>query len=137
MIINPNLYIVRLEQTVEGALGALLIGGKAFCWTLHPDITDDHFQIPADSYIYRRYSSKKYPNTFEILVRNHSGLVFHPGNLEVDTEGCTLLGTRPGNLLGERAILDSKVAFKLFMARMEGSTQGIIKIIDFYQERRT
>lgn len=55
--------------------------------------------------------------TFEITgVKDHTGILFHPGNTERDSEGCVLLGmSRVGD-----SILDSKIAFRQFMSQLEG-----------------
>lgn len=58
--------------------------------------------------------------TFEIMnVPGHSGILFHPGNYNEDSEGCILIGTaRVGNM-----VTDSRAAFKRFMAFQDGVQQ--------------
>lgn len=69
--------------------------------------------------------------TFEITgVDGHSGLLFHPGNFNKDSHGCTLCGeeikTQPD---GSWIITNSKVKFEDFMNRLKG-------IQNFYLEVR-
>ncbi len=55
--------------------------------------------------------------TFEITgVPGHSGILFHYGNYNADSDGCVLLGD------GETAtsVTDSRGAFTKFMARLVG-----------------
>ena len=114
------LRIIRMENTQDGSVGVLLINGLVHCWTLQPDPTDSHFHIPAGYYTYRRWHSKKHPNTFEILVPGHTALLFHSGNSESDTEGCILLGHRIETYQERRVIRGgtSKQAFEEFMVKM-------------------
>lgn len=61
--------------------------------------------------------------TFEILgVKGHSGILFHPGNYNGDSEGCCLTGT--GFAVGEdphqsgedvEMVINSRIAFESFM----------------------
>ena len=55
--------------------------------------------------------------TFEVTgIDGHSGLLFHPGNYNQDSEGCILLGTE----LGDEMILNSRIAFTSFMLLQAG-----------------
>jgi hypothetical protein len=59
-------------------------------------------------------------DTFEITgVEGHTGLLFHPGNTELDSKGCVCLGTTFGELqVGGQlldAVLGSRDAFGIFM----------------------
>lgn len=113
----PWVNIYRVEQTSEGALGVLCFQKKMFCCTLEPDCNDLYrSQIPEGSYLCHRYSSDKYPNTFEISVPKHTKVLFHWGNVEKDTTMCVLLGMYPGYLMGNRAVMRSKSAFDGFIA---------------------
>jgi Family of unknown function (DUF5675) len=49
-------------------------------------------------------------------VLGHSGILFHIGNYNKDSDGCVLLGTA----LGQQCITGSKVAFDKFMAMQSG-----------------
>lgn len=69
-----------------------------------------------------------YFETFEITgVAGHTGILFHPGNTELDSEGCECLGMTFGELVVKGkpmdAVLDSRTAFNLFMNLQEGCDQ--------------
>jgi hypothetical protein len=131
---GPALRVIRLENTQDGSIGVLLIENLVHCWTLQPDPTDSHFHIPPGAYRYRRFRSKKHPNTFEIIVPGHTALLFHPGNSEEDTEGCILLGHRIDIYQGRRVIRGgtSRMAFEEFMRKMPemGAVEGSIHFED-------
>lgn len=56
--------------------------------------------------------------TFEVTnVPGHTNILFHSGNVNADSAGCILLGLKNDN---DKEILESRAAFKLFMARLEG-----------------
>jgi hypothetical protein len=139
--------IARLEQTIQGALGVFLFDGIIFCFTLHPDITDLHFQIPANTpdhpiYICTRYKSPTHGDTFIIsrpetpgLVDGHDYIEFHAGNTEDDTKACTVLGETTGKLKGNRAVLNSGATFKRWLDYTKGVDEFPLEIIDLYMER--
>lgn len=60
--------------------------------------------------------------TFEITgVEGHSGLLFHAGNFNKDSEGCTLLGKAIADQAdGEEMITDSKATFAAWMTMLSG-----------------
>lgn len=56
--------------------------------------------------------------TFEVTnVPGHTGILFHSGNFNADSEGCILLGEEQDGLLG---ISNSRVAFQEFMTFLTG-----------------
>jgi len=125
--------LVRLEQSPEGALGALCLDGKYFCSTLEPDKGDpERNQIPPGTYQCRRFHGKKFKNTFEIIVPNHTAVLFHPGNTEADTTMCVLLGRYPGYLREHRAVLNSGYTFKQFMNYFEDTDHFLLEIRECY-----
>ena len=59
--------------------------------------------------------------TFEILgIEGHSGLLFHPGNYNKDSKGCTLLGEAIAeyDAEGDEMVTNSKATFKAWMSRL-------------------
>ena len=51
-------------------------------------------RIPSGIYTVRKYSSAKFPKTFEILnVKDRSNILIHTGNTTNDTLGCILVGS--------------------------------------------
>lgn len=64
--------------------------------------------------------------TFEVTgVIDHSGILFHPGNKETDSEGCILLGLfRNGDV-----ILSSRAAFYEFMKALDGINTFTLEVV--------
>lgn len=48
-------------------------------------------------------------------VPGRSGILFHIGNTEKDTQGCILLGLKLGALGGAPGVSESKIAFEKFL----------------------
>lgn len=113
--------IVRLEKSEEGTFGVLRLDGEVFCVTLEPPDRDNLSNascIPAGQYTCRRVDSPTFGQTFEITgVPGRSAILFHQGNVVRDTHGCVLLGNRFGRLGPDRAVLDSRSAFREFLER--------------------
>lgn len=87
-------------------------------------------KIPVGSYVCVRGTHQLHNGvpfeTFEITgVPGHTGLLFHKGNLERDSEGCVLLGqTQSG-----AAVLHSEAAFEQFMAVQEGLDSFPLEVV--------
>ena len=69
-----------------------------------------------------------YP-TFEIHVPGHDRVLFHRGNVETESLGCVLVGRRFGVVKGAKAVLESRLGFKEFMARLEGIDEFELRVI--------
>jgi len=134
------MYTVRLnrqeDNDVYGTFGSLLINSKVFCVTLEPPDELNKINlssIPAGQYICRRYSSDRYPDTFQITnVPNRHKILFHAGNFVENTEGCILLARKWGVLKTARAILNSGETFKQFMEIMSGIDKFQLTIKEIY-----
>ena len=112
--------IVRIETNPYfGTFGVMTINGAAFCVTLEPYSRDNASNvscIPTGQYICKRYSSWKYPNTFEITnIQGRSYVLFHAGNTDDDSAGCILLASEFGKLGDDRGILNSGATFNKFL----------------------
>ena len=115
-----NATIIRVStHPTHGTFGVLTIDNKPQAVTLEPYKRDNAVSIsciPTGQYICKRYSSKKYNNTFEVTaVQGRSKILFHSGNTDNNTKGCIILGSNFGNLLHEWAILNSRKAMQQFM----------------------
>jgi len=114
----PVLEILRMEESKEGSLGALRIGKELFCTTLEPPDELNEVgisSIPVGQYVCKRYSSTKYPDTWEIIgVPGRTKVLFHAGNVVEDTRGCVILGQYWGKLREHRAVLNSGKTFEAF-----------------------
>lgn len=128
--LHPLIRIYRLEQTSEGALGSLVLDNYLFCSTLEPDSKDPtRTQIPEGIHLCQKRKSPKFGWTIEVLVPDHTHVLFHPGNTEEDTTMCIILGQYPGKLREKRAVLNSGETFAKFMAVM-----NLKKLNQFYIE---
>ncbi len=69
--------------------------------------------------------------TFEITnVPGHTGILFHVGNYNEDSEGCVLLGRRIATQEnGKRMITSSKNTFNKFMDITRGLNEFTLKVI--------
>ncbi len=70
--------------------------------------------------------------TFEITgVTGHSGILFHAGNFNRDSEGCVLIGkdiaVNPAT--GEEMVTGSRGEFAAFMERLEGVSSFQLDVI--------
>ena len=70
--------------------GVYLKDNNPFALTLEPSKK----RIPVGEYSCVRYSSKKYPDVWEIIVPNRTLILQHWGNFLKDTEGCILIGEK-------------------------------------------
>lgn len=114
----------RVSILPDGAFGVLLWEGVPFAVScertyqdLKPKIPQGIFQCVRSPFNRGRY------DTFEILVPGHSRILFHKGNLEVDSDGCVLVGEQFGVLNGKPAILQSGLGFQEFMKLTSGVDQ--------------
>lgn len=138
---RTNVRLLRVEENYRfGTFGLWLIDARAFCVTLEPaDLENRSFvsSIPAQQYMCERYSSAKYPDTFQIMnVPDRDLCLLHPGNIIKHTEGCILLAQHFGKLnLGgveERAVLNSGRTFRTFMNLMHGIDSFHLTIKEHY-----
>ena len=71
--------------------------------------------------------------TFEITgVPGHTGVLFHPGNTELDSRGCECLGMSLGEIVTNQgpldAVLQSREAFQEFMIYQDGCDEFTLKV---------
>lgn len=67
--------------------------------------------------------------TFEITgVEGHSGILFHVGNFNKDSDGCVLLGKDVIQYPNYRIVSESKQAFQDFMNLMTGIDQFTLEV---------
>lgn len=124
-----TLILQRLNLTSYGTYGVLMkvteVGNVPIALTLEdPWNNNEPFKscIPANNYVCEKTVSPKFGDTFEItgiLGRDH--VLFHSGNTIDDTHGCVLLGQELN--FPNAGIANSRIAFKVFMDLLEGSSQ--------------
>lgn len=120
--------VTRVCKTEDGTFGALSLSVnnkeyKPFCVTLEPEDKNNQVGIsciPADTYICERYSSIKYPDTWEVKdVEGRTHILLHAGNTEEATRGCIVLAAYFGKLYGKYAVLNSGATFRRFMIALK------------------
>ena len=131
------LEIVRLEENFEfGTFGVLKINKELFCFTLEPkdeENASNISSIPAQQYECRRYNSRKFPDTWQIMnVPARNNVLFHSGNVASQTQGCILLAQHLGKLQDNRAILNSGATFQSFMNTTAESAELHLTITENY-----
>lgn len=106
-----NLQLNRVRLLPSRTLGELSIEGDFFCFTEEDAVRETKLPketaIPAGRYkVVLETSGRFGPETPTVLdVPNFSGIRFHAGNTEADTDGCILLGyscTEEGTIYNSR-----------------------------------
>lgn len=134
-----DLQLVRGTFEESGVFGSLmsLDGRQKFAVTLehaYPIVGNTPPFLPKLSPgfytcmrgMHRLHGMDKSFETFEVTgVPGHSGILFHVGNYNADSEGCILLGSsRQGAMIS-----DSKTAFQNFMKLQEGEDSFYLRVV--------
>jgi hypothetical protein len=120
-----NLKLIRNEFRQDGIFGTLETElGKQLAITLehaYADLQGWSPKLPDGDFVCVRgthrldHSSGPF-ETFQIIgVPGHTGILFHIGNFNFDSDGCVLLGENIVQMSGARAISSSKITFQKFM----------------------
>lgn len=123
---SPDMQLVRVAVRFDGAFGVLLDHNQPIAVTCEHTYTTDGaapiVKIPAGTYqCQRAHFNRGGYDSFEVTgVPGHSGLFFHRGNSEADSDGCILVGEYFGEIGGSAAVMLSQMAFAGFMRRMVG-----------------
>lgn len=122
-----NLALVRKRNDESGVFGELRIPDTdaVVAMTLERAYSDNGIwapKVPPGEYICKRgthiIEDGKGPfETFEVMgVPGHTGILFHMGNYNRDSQGCILLG----RFVYGNALVKSAIAFDGFLNLMEG-----------------
>lgn len=112
-----RIRIIRMIKEEKRTIGALFINDKFICYTLEDAVRKEKINgktaIPEGVYEVRFIYSNRFKKIMPYIlgIENYSGVLFHAGNTEEDTEGCILLGTN----YNENGLLFSRVAFSKFL----------------------
>lgn len=117
------------EIRPDGVFSTLFRNGEKFCLTLEHAFEDGDGNLypklkRGATYkcvrgIHQLARGPKFP-TFEITgVPGHSGILFHVGNFNKDSDGCVLMGKRLHVENSEHWIDDSHVSFTAFLKALE------------------
>lgn len=134
--------LVYYEYAIDGIFGELFLGNtdQKFCVTLvhaYEQLDGTYLpKVPPGVYKCVRgihhLGPKAIPiETFEIIgIVGHSGLLFHPGNWNKDSEGCTLLGQYVVGSPYGRMVGNSQATFKIFMTYFTGINEFQLEVQD-------
>lgn len=123
----------REASTDQGTYGVLAVPGGLVLQTLELPWRDNRRQvscIPAGRYACAITQSPKFGRVYLLQgVPGRSEILIHAGNvagdvsrgLRSDVQGCILLGRSRGELRGQRAVINSRVAVDEFMAELHGA----------------
>jgi len=84
--------------------------------------------IPGGAYICRPYSSKRFPDCWEVHnVPGRTKILIHAGNNEADTTGCILVGLAAGVINDQPSVLHSRLAMDM-LRKLIGKSDFILEI---------
>ena len=128
--LNPvTLTLTRARFEADGIFGELTNGDKHVCYTLEHSF-DSVPAVPAGTYTCKRGQHRLggMANnfiTFEVQnVPGHTGILFHTGNTNRDSEGCILLGQQ----IKGAVLLNSRPAFASFMELLDRLPQFTLEV---------
>lgn len=109
-----RLILSRQETSDKGTFGRLYdIDAQTVAYTCErPDNGNQPMGcIPAGTYLVTPFKSPTKGNVFLVHdVPDRSMIEIHKGNTIKDTEGCILVGTQRGSIVGVPAVLNSALA---------------------------
>jgi hypothetical protein len=139
-----RIKVERFEFGKDYTLSKVYLDGRFECYAIEDEIREVKVKgetaVPYGKYeLGMRYSPKFTPRTGHDMlwvknVPNFQWILIHTGNTEKDTDGCLIVGTRPGYLNGgARAVLGSKMAYdKLYpqvLAAMDAGQKVTIEYV--------
>lgn len=134
-----NLTLTRKKFGEDGVFGELSSDGTGsfFAITLehaYPQRKKFKSKVPPGEYkcvrgIHKLHDGVEF-ETFEVIgVPGCTGILFHIGNYNEDSEGCILIGAAYGNRAnGGQMITSSKQKFVEFMAMQKDVNEFILKV---------
>ena len=134
-----DMTLSRLQYRDDGIFSELLdFMGNHFCYVLEHayPVNGSGFQpkLMAGDYACARgmhslHSNPKAFETFEVTgVQGHTGILFHVGNFNNDSDGCLLLGDKivPG---APQIVSNSITTFAKFMELQDGVSEFMLTVI--------
>jgi hypothetical protein len=125
-----DVYLFRLRRSDQGTEGQLFTLGFN-CYSLELPWRDNQRNIscipPGDYDVVIRQSPRFGTIYWVLKVPGRTYILIHSGNWAGDVEkgfkthvnGCILLGKKMGYLIGQRAVLNSRITIREFMNHME------------------
>lgn len=116
-----KISLVRGESTDKSTPGVLSVDNVFSCYTLEDVVRDKKIKgetaIPSGTYKVIINMSNRFKRLLPLLidVPNFEGVRIHPGNTDLDTEGCILVGESHANDF----VGSSRVAFNRLFEQMK------------------
>lgn len=140
----------RVAIRPDGAFGVLLHEGQPICVTIertypagdldnpgpvgggeYPKILPGTYRCTRTTF----YHGKPAPyETYEILVKGHSRLLFHKAATENDLDGCVGLGSSFGAVAGATAVLFAPAGLGAFLMAANGEVEIELVVSDPVKE---
>lgn len=136
-----NLRLTRLAYTSTGIYSELEPYDESFtlyvaehAYAINPPVDYHSYylpKVPVGTWkcvrgIHRLAHMEGPFTTFEILIPDHTNILFHVGNSpQIDSDGCLLLGLeREGN----KMVLHSRLAMEKFMEKQNGCNEFSLEV---------
>lgn len=136
-----RITLTRIDRDNDATIGQLEIDGEFVCYTCEDVVRPDGIKIPgktaipAGTYPVQITWSPKFQQDMPLLVGvpNFSGVRIHPGNTNLDTDGCIL----PGMERSGDTVLRSKQAyltiFREIKEALDAHEDVVIEIINQFE----
>lgn len=128
-----KLELIRRSDNGRCSIGELRTDKGVYYTVERPWLDNKPFVscIPEGEYICKRYSSTKYPNTFQVTgVHGRTKILFHVANWAKDVQGCIGLGN--GLLANNSGVGNSKQAMNKFKNEMKDVEEFKLTVINSY-----
>ncbi len=137
-----DLILTRTRHEADGIFGELRSLKEMVAYTLEHAYDDGLGRgsfcpkLPAGVYTCKRSQHRLHGmtndfETFQVMdVPGHSGILFHAGNFNQDSEGCILLGSAIAPYRGGHMITNSRKEFAEFMALQRGVSEFKLEVRD-------
>jgi hypothetical protein len=132
------MILLRVQFNADGILGRLLDADRVQLAATMEHSYDGIPKLPAGTYrclrgVHRLPHRPDHPfETFEVMgVPGHTGILFHVGNFNRDSDGCILLGrTATMTMEGWPMLTQSQTTFDRFMLDLEGVSSFSLQVQD-------
>jgi hypothetical protein len=124
--------LTRTDYRADGIFGELFDDDSLFCVTLEhayaqdngtyaPKLPAGHYTCVRGEHTLAHWNKGGSFEAFEVMdVPGHTGILFHVGNKNDDSDGCILIAKTVITTMPQWIIQSSLVTFEKFMGQMEG-----------------
>jgi len=125
------LTLRRVIETSQGTLGQFTFEDRSTLFTMERQSVGEHPRIPAGLWEMKldTYHKGGYP-AYQIIVPGRDRILIHAANLASELLGCIAPGKALGFLTGQLAVLQSQLALRMLMEKLNGATSDYLTIHD-------